>query len=184
MWITIILTFALVALAPQQAAEPPSRIDRHWLYVRDALKWEAPPKGTTEGVRHCDNAFLAVLFPSGEYVGVFPVLYRDDKTKHISISRGDGAVIRRGHWKKDTDGLIRITSSVVYSPVPRVGRNYPYDEKDEEWRLSGHAEGRLALKLITPKVVLVPLENFTDLDFLSKYIAVEGTSGAPTPSAQ
>lgn len=181
MWIAIILAYALSALAPQQAALP-MQIDLHWVYMKDGLKWEAPPKGTTEGVKYSDNAFLAVFYPSGDYIGVFPVLYRDDKTKHISISRGDGMVIRKGHWTKDGDATVRVTSSIVYTPVPQAGRTYPYDEKQEEWKLTGTTEGRIASKLTTPRATLVPLENFTDLEFLSNYITVEGNPHASTPT--
>jgi hypothetical protein len=41
----------------------------------------------------------------------------------------------------------RVTSSIVYTPVPQVGKSYPYDEKDEEWMPSGSAKGRVASKL-------------------------------------
>jgi hypothetical protein len=182
MWIAIIVAYALNAFVPQQAALP-RQIDLHWVYVRDGLKWESPPKGTTEGLRYSNNAFLAVLFPSGEYVGVFPVLYRDEKTGHISISRGDGMVIRKGRWEKGANGSIHIKSSIVYTPIPQGDKNYPYDEKDEEWMPSGSAEGRVASKLKTPKSTLIPLENFTDLEFLSNYIMVEGSQTMPSPTA-
>ena len=174
MWIAIILTCALSALVPQRVALP-KHIDLHWVYVKGGLKWESPPKGTMEGVKYSDNAFLALLFPSGDYVGVFPVLYRDEKTRHISISRGDGMVIRKGHWEKEANGSIRVKSSIVYTPVPQIGKSYPYDEKDEEWTPSGSAKGRVASQLKTPKLTLIPLENFTDLEFLSNYISVEGS---------
>jgi len=182
MWIAIILACILNILVPQQPARPPKPIDLDWVYVKDSLKWEVPPKGTTQGVKYCDNAFLAVLSPSGDYVGVFPVLYRDEKTRHISISHGDGMVIRKGKWEKEANGSIRVTSSIVYTPVPQVGKSYPYDEKDEEWIPSGSAKGRVASKLKTAKSTLIPLENFTDLEFLSNYVAVEGSQTAPTPT--
>jgi hypothetical protein len=175
MWITIIVGYALASfISPQHA----NRIDLQWIYVSDGLKWETPPKGTTEGVKYCNNAFLAVFFPSGDYAAVFPVLYRDNKTKHISISRGDGMVIRNGRWTKETNGSIRIVSSIVYTPLPQAGRHYPTDKKEEEWKPSGKAEGRIASKLRSPKVTLVPLQNFTDLEFLSNYIATEGSAAA------
>lgn len=182
MWIAITVGYALVSLLLPQRTQPTKRIDPHWVYVREGLKWETPPKGTTEGVKYCDNAFLAILFPSGEYVGVFPVLYRNNKTKHISISRGDGMVIRRGRWTKENDGSIRVVSSIVYTPLPQAGKHYPADEQEEEWKLSGRVAGRIASKLRTPKTILVPLQSFTDLEFLANYIATEGSSGAAAPT--
>jgi len=123
------------------------------------------------------------LFPSGEYAGVSPVLYRHAKTKHISVSRGDGMVIRRGHWSKLSDGSIRIISSVVYTPLPEAGKHYPSDEREEVWKPAGMADHRIAKTLKTPRLTLVPLHDFTDLDFLANYIAVEG-SGQPRPRGQ
>lgn len=182
MWMAIILACALAAFPSQQVAQPANRIALNWVYIRDDLKWKAPPKGTIGGVKYCDNAFLAVLFPSGELVAVFPVLYRDDKTKDISISRGDGMLIRMGHWTKDINGTIRVESSVVYTPLPQVGKTYPYDKREEEWKPSGRAEGRIAARLKTPRATLVPLEHFTDLEFLSNYISAEEATGGTTPT--
>ena len=109
---------------------------------------------------------------------MFPVLYRNEKTGRLSISRGDGMVIRKGHWTEDDSGSVRVVSSIIYTPLPQIGKRYPSDEREEEWKASGAAEGRIAAKLKTSKVTLVPLQNFNDLDFLSKYISVESGSGS------
>lgn len=172
----ITVAYALATSLQAQAPQPRKPIDLNWVYMNEHLKWKTPPKGTVEGVQYCENAFLAILFPSGEYVGVSPVLYRDDKTKRISISRGDGMVILKGRWTREITGLIRVTSRTVYTPLPQVGKHYPADERVEEWKPAGSVEGRVASKLVTPWAALVPLKNFADLEFLSDNIAVEGAS--------
>ena len=45
MWIAVIVACALALSSPPQAAQPAKRIDLHWIYVREGLKWETPPRG-------------------------------------------------------------------------------------------------------------------------------------------
>jgi len=91
MWIASVFAYVLAALLSPQTKSPAKPIDIHWVYVDDDLKWKTPPKGTTEGVRYCENAFLTVFFPSGDFVQVAVLARRSRGAKAVPARRGSRA---------------------------------------------------------------------------------------------
>jgi hypothetical protein len=109
----------LVFLALAHAAVgQTAKLDPSWVYVSHPLKWEAPPRKVHLNIKTA-SAEIVILYPSGELsvVGCLLIKQRDGR---VTISQGDGEVVKAGSWTSDGD-VLNLTSRVVYRTVARIG---------------------------------------------------------------
>jgi len=109
-----------------------------------------------------------VFYPSGDFGYVACYLIRQaDGT--VTISRGDGFVVKIGKWKR-SDSTVTITSRVVYREIVVIGRAIPESEVVEQFQdLSNGSD----LSLRAADRQFRPLPAFRDLDFLGALIACD-----------
>jgi hypothetical protein len=109
-----------------------------------------------------------VLYPSGDFGSVACYLIRQaDGT--VTISRGDGFVVKVGKWER-SDSTVTITSRTVYREVVIIGRAIPEPEVVEQF----HDMSRRGYwSLRTADRQFGPLPTFRDLDFLGAVIACD-----------
>jgi len=168
----VLAVFFMLLVAVQSSASM-QKIDPHWVYVNSDLVWESPPKGLKKGYTVADNATLIVLYPGGEYAQVLATLFRDRKNGRLSICQTCGFVVYKGTWMSNADGSAVIKSRWVYGGFSREGQQPPGPETEENWKLRGQSKGRVALAIETSKSKYIPLQNVTNLSFLTTAIKSE-----------
>jgi len=173
-----ILTLALgMALTPacasptreraQQTTVPPSEtgIDLRWAFINKDINWESPPKYIEQTFQHSLNSTIVVFYPSGKFASVGCILYRDNKTKRMSISAGDDFSILKGVWKRNEDGSITATSRLTHGMIG----NYP--QQVQRWLVREQSSERLAGSLELNGQAFVPLPDVGNFDQLAPMIA-------------
>ncbi len=107
-------------------------------------------------------ADLIVLYPNGRFAGVSCLLIRQADGS-ISISKGDGQIVRTGEWLQ-RDKTILVKSRVVYRTVAIMGRAIPEPEVSEKF------ERPAARRLRSSKSEYRGLQQFADLKELNTLI--------------
>src|ERR1019366_10110387 len=79
-------------------------------------------------------ADLIVLYPTGQFAGVSCLLIKGSNG-FVSISRGDGEIVRIGKWLQKGN-TIQVKSQIVYRTGPIIGRAIPEDEVTEQFKRS------------------------------------------------
>jgi hypothetical protein len=166
----LLLTFLLGAQQSQVRQE----IDISWVFVNDKLMWESPPKELKKTYVLAENAELIVFYPTGDIAMVSCTLFRDRKTRRLSICHGCGFSISKGTWTRNADNSVTIKSRVVYRNLPIIGSPVPDPEIEERWRFHGRFKDRVAAVVHPPTGRYIPLSNLSNLDFLSNIILSEG----------
>jgi hypothetical protein len=132
-----------------------------WLFVSHPLRWEPPPRTSHSKIKTA-AADLIVLFPTGQFAGVSCLLIKQSDGA-ITISRGDGDVVRIGQWQPE-DGGVRAKSQVVYRTVTIIGRAIPEQEVSEQFKKS--ATDRLR----GSRWEYRRLQRFSDFEYLDTLI--------------
>jgi hypothetical protein len=156
----IIARYCLVLLS--FFAEAQGRgVQPDWVFVSRPLRWKSPPRALHLKQSEA-RADLVVLYPTGQFAGVSCFLIKGPKGS-ITISRGDGDVVRIGKWQAEGVGIL-AKSQVVYRTITIESRPIPEDEVSEEFKrpkarrlLSSHSEYR-------------DLLGFSDLEYLDTLI--------------
>jgi hypothetical protein len=111
---------------------------------------------------------IMVLYPSGDFGYVACYLIRQaDGT--VTISRGDGFVVKIGKWKR-SDSTVTLTSRTVYREIVMIGRAIPEPEVVEQFHDISHG-GYWSLR--TADMQFRSLPTFRDVDFLGAVIACD-----------
>ncbi len=155
-------------VVPETNAKPQIEpINSSWIYINKEIKWESPPKQIAQTFQGSLNSTIVVFYPSGEFASVGCTLYRNNKTKQMSISAGDDFSVLKGTWKRNDDGSITATSRLTHGVI----RNYP--EQVQQWTILKQSSDRIAnvLELNEQKYVPFQFPNVWNLDQLAAMIA-------------
>jgi len=149
-------------------AQPELRhVDAHWVTIQRPARWLSPPPEIGSKIKS-GPAQIMVLYPSGAFGYVACSLIRQADGA-VSVSRGDGFVVKVGTWKRAKDA-VTITSRTVYREIVRRGQSIPGPEVVEQFRVvSGDGTWHLA----TDSSRFEPMQGFQDLDFLAAVIACD-----------
>lgn len=132
--ILAVAMFAGVTFAKTEAIAP------DWVFVSTPLKWQSAPRKAELHIRTAP-ATLLVVYPSGRYAAVSCLLIQQ-RDGAVTISHGDGQVVRNGTWKTVADKLV-AKSIVVFRTVSQAGNTEPEVSRTEEFtvkRVKGHRE--------------------------------------------
>ena len=151
----------LVLLASVSASSQERVVQLDWIFVSHPLRWESPPRTLHLGIKTA-AADLIVLYPTGQFAGVSCLLIKGSNG-FVSISRGDGEIVRIGKWLQKGN-TIQVKSQIVYRTGPIIGRAIPEDEVTEQFKRS--AKDRLR----SSGWEYVALQRFSDLEYLDGLI--------------
>jgi len=163
----ILIYCCLVTLSFIPASSQTRGLQLDWVFVSHPLHWKSPPKALHLKEKTVD-ADLIVLFPDGQFAGVSCYLIKQaDGT--ITISRGDGDVVRIGQWQS-RDAEVMVKSQVVFRTVTMIDRAIPEQEVSELLKRS--ASDRLR----TSRWEYRKLQQFSDLEYLDTLIRCDRRS--------
>jgi len=97
-----------------------------WVLVSHPLHWESPPAKLKLPI-HTAPATVMVLYPDGRFASVSCYLV-EHKDGNVTMSRGDGFVIRKGRWNED-NGHVITTATVVFRTVQRTSHSVETAER-------------------------------------------------------
>jgi hypothetical protein len=126
----IFICSALVLLSFAPAVSQQNGLQPDWLFATHPLRWQSPPRELHLGIKTAPSD-LMVLYPNGSFAGVSCLLIKSSDG-HITISRGDGDVVRIGQWQQENAGVL-TKSRVVFRTVTVTGRSIPEDETSERF---------------------------------------------------
>jgi hypothetical protein len=156
----------LLPLLCQSALSQVRGIDPSWVVVTQPEHWISPPREL-----HLESKTgpgeIMVLFPSGDYGYVACYLIRQ-KDGRLSISRGDGFLVKTGTWERNGKDLV-ITSRTVYMTVVAEGRPIPSQPNVE---LFNSTSGQ-GLRREKDRVDFRRDPSFNDLGFLASLISCD-----------
>jgi hypothetical protein len=163
--IVIVIAIALEMCLNAAAHGQTNAISAEWVFISTPLNWQAPPPQT--GIRiHSAPAVIIVLYPNGQYAEVACILIRQND-KSMTISHGDGFVVRSGTWKAADDEL-EARSSIVFRTVNIKGPPLPEPPLTERFTIK---------RSLGPKEILdsrggryAPSSKFRDMEELSAVI--------------
>ena len=141
------------------------KIEPNWVYINKNIKWESPPKEIEQTFQGSLNSNIVVFYPSGKFAFVGCTLYRDNKTKNISLSNGDDFSVSKGNWKRNDDGSLTIVSHLTHG----MTENNP--EKAETWKIKEQSSERLAKSLEIDGEIYVPIPKLGGFDQIASLIA-------------
>jgi hypothetical protein len=156
--------FALLAIC-HSAFSQASPVDPSWMMVSQPKHWISSPRslhlGSKTGVGE-----IIVLYPSGQfrYLACNLIQQWDGK---VSISRGDGLVVKAGTWSRAGDD-VTATAQTVYrvvmsqQPIPDAPKTETYAKVPNG-----------ALKRTKDNAVFRPLPRFDDLGFLADLVSCD-----------
>jgi len=135
-------------------------VDASWVKVNQPAHWISPPPslhlGSKTGVGE-----IIVLNPSGQFRYLACYLIRQ-KDGRLTISRGDGLVVKTGTWQR-AGGDVTVTAQTVYRVVAVSKQRIPDDPEIETFATAPNG----VLKRTKDKAVFRPLPGFDDLGFLA-----------------
>jgi len=109
-----------------------------------------------------------VFYPTG-HVGWLACYLSRQANGTVTISRGDGFVVKIGTWEK-ANGTVTVRSRTVYREIVVTGQAIPASEVIEQFRdLSRDGYWRLR----KGQERFEPLPGFVDFDFLGAAIACD-----------
>ena len=160
------LCFVMLLLVCRNANSQLRPIDPNWIRISQPKEWISPPRelhlNEKTGVGE-----IMVLYPSGEYGYVACYLIRG-KNGHLSISRGDGFVVKTGTWERKDTRLL-VTSRTVYMTVVVEGKPVPSQPEVESFSDSTAGTIRREKDL----AVFRHTSTFTDVGFLGDLIGCD-----------
>jgi hypothetical protein len=130
------------------------KIEPNWVYINKYIEWESPPKAIEQTFQGSLNSNIVVFYPSGKFAFVGCTLYRDNKTKNMSISVGDDFSVRKGNWKRNENGSLIVTSHLTHSAAENNS------EQIENWKIKEQSSQRLAKLLEIDGEIYIPLRSY------------------------
>ena len=159
---------AVLLSCTRATAQPQLRhVDAHWVTIWQPARWESPPPELGSRIK-TGPAHIMVLYPSGDFGLVACYLIRQTDGA-VTISRGDGFVVKLGAWKT-ANGAVTITSRTVYREIVLPGETIPGPEGVERFR-GVFRDGNWYLA--ADKKRFRPMRGFSDLNFLATVIACD-----------
>jgi hypothetical protein len=149
-------------------AQPQLRpVDIGSVTIRQPGKWQSPPRKLHSKIKS-GPAQIMILYPSGDfgYLACYLIRQADGA---VTISRGDGFVVKVGKWRR-SNGEVTVTSRTVYREIVLTGQAIPEPEVVEQFRDVSH-DGYWYLR--TSDQRFEPMSRFRDLDFLGNIIACD-----------
>ena len=125
-------SLALAMLVNVAAYGQTDAIAPDWVFISTPLKWQSPPPNAELHIR-TTPATLLVVYPSGKYAAVSCLLIQQ-KDGAVTISHGDGYVVRSSTWKMVSDKL-SANASVVFRTVSRIGNTEPEPSQNEQFKI-------------------------------------------------
>ena len=164
---TTLVGLALATIATVTAHGQINAIAPNWVFVPTPLKWKSPPRRAGLHI-HTAPATLLVVYPNGVYVSVACLLIeQNDGT--VTISHGDGYVVRKGTWKSVDNELI-AEATVVFRTLWLVSKKEPESPQTEQFTVK-QVRGHQELKAVGGQKY-APLARFTDFDGLATLINI------------
>jgi len=114
-------------------------IDPSWVSVSQPKHWTSPPRELHLNEKTGPGEVI-VLFPNRDYGYVACYLIRG-KDGRLSISRGDGFVVKTGKWERKGEKLT-VTSRTVYMTVLAYGRPMPSQPEPESFSVPSDGQIR------------------------------------------
>lgn len=156
-----------IAITKTESVKPIEKIETSWVYINKNIKWESPPKEIEQTFQGSLNSNIVVFYPSGKFAFVGCTLYRDNKTKNMSLSNGDDFSVSKGNWKQNGDGTITVVSHLTHSALENSL------EKIETWKIKEQSSERLAKSLEIDGEIYVPIQKLGNFDQIAPMIADE-----------
>jgi hypothetical protein len=159
---------------PNTSTQPPtgmigkSRLDPHWIYVSEDIRWELPPKDILkEGGAFYDGAgYLMILYPSGELAVVRCDLRKNGKTSQLSLNGVVSFSVATGTWSRNSDGTLTTVSRFCAAPMGLDRSNEPPVER--RCSVGEQSSNRIGSLLRCDQESMVPLpDNFKDVEGIS-----------------
>jgi hypothetical protein len=154
--------------SPEVIRPLPRPIDPSWVYINRDIKWEAPPKYIEQTFKASLNSTIVVFYPTGDFASIGCTLYRDNKTKHMSISAGDDFSVMKGTWRLNDGGTIATTSRLTHAGFRIVSGKIP--EREERWKIVKQSSDQLAEVLNRLGEIYVPIKDIGGFNQLSPMI--------------
>lgn len=145
-----------------------------WVLVSTPLKWKSPPRKVELHI-HTAPATVLVVYPNGRYAAVACLLIEQTDGR-VTISRGDGYIVRSGAWKRVDNKLVADTT-VVFRTLWLVSKKEPESSRNERFRVEqvrGHQE-----LLQDGGQKYAPLTRFSDFEGLATLI---NSTAIPQPA--
>ncbi len=142
-----------------------TQISPRWVYINRDIDWESPPKQIEQTFQASLNSTIIIFYPSGKFASVGCTLYRDNKSKRMSISAGDDFSVSKGTWKRNDNESITATSHVTHG----MTRNSPVQV--EKWLIREHYIDRMAGVLELNGYIYIPIQSVGNFAQLSPMIA-------------
>lgn len=139
------------------------KIKPEWATFSSPLEWESPPPELQAEFKSAP-ARIRVFFPDGLYGQVGCYIIRQANGS-VSISRGDGEVVRVGRWQQDGNQLV-VSSRVVYRTVDLPETPIPEPEIVERFNFKRNQYWTLW----NDKERYAPLQHFEDWGYLTDLI--------------
>lgn len=141
-------------------------VDPSWVKISQPTHWISPPRSLHLGSK-TGSSEIIVMYPSGQfrYLACYLIRQRDGR---LSISRGDGLVVRAGTWVQAGDD-VTVTAQTVYRVVVMTGRSIPEHQETETFTIAPKG----ALRRMKDSSVFRPLPSFNDLEFLAGVISCD-----------
>ena len=164
------MTLVLALLAAQAIAEP-VRVDRSWVFEREAHHWRRIPPET--GASYDGQTVFTVFFPEGDLVQVSGWVFRT-RAGRVSLCTGCGFVVWRGNWTRTGTNKIATRLVLRSSPMqqmdPATNEPLPKEKwpvREETWTLEERGPRGRGRRLTTPDGTHVPLSGrFEDFERL------------------
>ena len=163
---TILLLFAIMFGAwtsESQAQVLPKEIDLRWVYLNDDIRWAAAPKRLAKQYSSL-NSHIVVFYPTGQFASVGCTLYRDRKTKRITLSMGDDFSVSKGTWTLNSDGTITTEANVTHG-MPRQGG---YEVHRMRWVIRKKGVERIAT------VIELGRERYSSMSMIGNFDQLSG----------
>jgi len=171
------MTLAALALAIFANITAQTKINAiapDWVLVSTPLKWESHPRKAEFHI-HTAPATLLVVYPNGMYAEVACLLIEQTDGR-VTISHGDGYIVRSGTWKT-VDNKLVANATVVFRTLWLVSKKEPESSRDERFRIEQVRGHRELLEDSGQKYA--PLPRFSDFDSLATFI---NSSAIPQPA--
>lgn len=140
-------------------------VDASWVKVSQPKHWISPPRSLHLRSK-TGSGEIVVLYPSGQfrYLACYLIRQRDGR---LSISRGDGLVVKAGTWFR-VGSNITVTAQTVYRVVVMSKQKIPDDPENETFTAPNGA-----LKRNKDNTVFRSVPGFDDLGFLADVISCD-----------
>lgn len=153
-WLSVVAPFESV-----RATQTPS------VFVQKDVKWRTSPRGYETGF-----GSVVAVDQDHKFLKLFAQLYRERKTRVVTVDLKSGYLVSAGTWSPKGDGAIEVRSRAVDSfKVFQKGGDSASAESAEVWTISGDSFGPLRRTLVHDKEVFEPESRFHSGDLIDRF---------------